>query len=115
MLTPCQCLFLERKTPPGVLLSSAPLSLPHLWRKPSCYSAAYKKAGNCLQTRCNNNLQGFTALFQPICQKMSTWVYRPEVNIKAIRTGKRAWEGSLGFGKFKRQNWQEWVGRVFGK
>lgn len=46
---------------------------------------------------------------------MSTWVYRPEVNIKAIRTGNRAWKGSLGFGKFKRQNWQEWVGRVFGK
>ena len=43
---------------------------------------------------------------------MSTWVYGPEVNFKAIRTGNRAWEGSLGFGKFKRQNWQEWEGIV---
>lgn len=46
---------------------------------------------------------------------MSTWVYGPEVNIKATRTGNRAWEGSLGFGTFRRQNRQEWVGRVFGK
>lgn len=78
------------------------------------HEAAYKKAGNCLQTRCNNNLQGFTALFQPICQKNETGSTGLKSTLKQY-DWKEAWEGSLGFGKFKRQNWQEWVGRVFGK
>lgn len=52
VLTPCQCLFLEKMTPPGVLLPSAPLSSPHLWRKVSCYRPPHRACHTRLHTLC---------------------------------------------------------------